>query len=90
VLAIGSNKVVVLWDLAKGNEVRRFEGHLHVVEALAFSANGRLLASGSTDSTVLIWDVTGRLAQEKPAPLSLVRTELDQLCRDLAGRRPGG
>jgi len=84
VLAIGSNKVVVLWDLAKGNEVRRFDGHLHVVEALAFSADGRLLASGSTDSTVLIWDVTGRLAQEKPAPLSLVRTELDQLCRDLA------
>ena len=43
-----------------------------------------LLASGSEDSTVLIWDVTGRLAQEKPAPLSLVRVELDQLCKDLA------
>jgi RNA polymerase sigma factor (sigma-70 family) len=83
VLAVGQGRVVVLWDLAKKQEIRRLEGHRREVRSLAFSADGRLLASGSDDSTVLIWDLTGRLAQEK-LPLSLVRIELEQLCRDLS------
>jgi RNA polymerase sigma factor (sigma-70 family) len=88
VLAVGQGRSVVLWDLVGKREIRRFEGHRREVQALAYSANGRLLASGSDDSTVLIWDVTGRLAREKPA-LSLVRAELDQLCRDLADADEG-
>src|SRR5262249_14066614 len=44
-------------DVASGKEVRRFAGHQGHVAALAFSADGKTLASGSGDGTVGVWDV---------------------------------
>ncbi len=48
---------VQVWDTATGTRLRRFEGHQDVVRAIAFSADGGILASGSDDGTALIWDV---------------------------------
>ena len=36
---------------------RTLEGHSHYVNGIAFSPDGSLLASGSHDRTVAIWDV---------------------------------
>jgi WD40 repeat protein len=52
---------IKLWDVASGREVRTLSGHTDYVWSVAFSPDGRLLASGSDDRTIKLWEVaTGR------------------------------
>ena len=51
---------VVLWDVASAREIGALKGHGKGVTQVAFSRDGRLLASGSTDNTIKIWDVASR------------------------------
>jgi WD40 repeat protein len=48
-------------------EYRTFEGHAAGVQTLRYSANGKLLLSGSHDNTVRVWDVASR------KPLKILR-----------------
>lgn len=56
---------IQLWDTTTGKRVGRFSGHPEgAAESLAFSPNGKTLASGGRDTTVLLWEVArGRLEQ---------------------------
>ncbi len=49
-----------LWETATGKEIRRFEGDVRRVEFVAFSANGRLILTGS-DRVARLWEMaTGK------------------------------
>jgi WD40 repeat protein len=53
----GQDKVIRLWDLETGEEVRRFEGHAGRVTCLCFTPDGLHVVSGSDDKTLRLWDV---------------------------------
>jgi WD40 repeat protein len=53
---------VRLWDLATGQELLAFQKHDDAVFSVAFSSDGRHIASGSADRTVKVWEAaTGQL-----------------------------
>jgi hypothetical protein len=57
---------VHLWDTLTGKCRRTFGHHTAEVRCVAFAPDGKTLASGSADHTVLVWDCSGALAAVKP------------------------
>ena len=51
---------VQLWDVASGREIGALKGHSRGIIKVAFSRDGKMLASGGTDNTIRIWDVEAR------------------------------
>ena len=48
---------VRLWDAKTGKHIACIDKHQGHVTSLAFSPDGGYLASGSADTTVLVWDL---------------------------------
>jgi hypothetical protein len=86
-LAIGQPGGVKLWDLATDKERGQIKGHDGDVVRLTTSADGKLLATGSTDTTILLWE----LDKLPPAPALAAEPtarDLDALWDDLGSDDP--
>jgi WD40 repeat protein/serine/threonine protein kinase len=69
-LAVSSAKAVVVWSLADGRELLRFDepGDALTRNFLSLSADGRRVAALNTDRTLRVWDVdTGAVVFERAA-----------------------
>jgi WD40 repeat protein len=71
-------------DLAANRQVRQFPGHLNWTHRLATTPDGKLLASASSDGTVLLWGL-GAPAGPRPAARRLLPDRLRLAWDDLAG-----
>jgi hypothetical protein len=88
--AVADGQVIRLWELASKKEIgsirNRDDGSktasLGAVRTIAFAPDGRTLATGHADSTILLWDATLRGGQRAGA---LTGTEVEALWSDLAG-----
>jgi WD40 repeat protein len=58
---------IMLWDVAAAQEIRRFAGHPRGITSLAFSPDGKTLASSGGEDVARMWDVaTGREVVHRP------------------------
>jgi WD40 repeat protein len=78
-------KSIRAWELLTGKEVHHFlDRPWNAILSLALTADGGRLASGSADSTILIWDISSLFQPAKQLPLS--GAELKQLWSHLGDR----
>jgi WD40 repeat protein len=75
---------VQVWEAATGHLIRRFEGHHSWLFAVVFAADGLTVASSAGDSTILLWDITGRRSDGRWHAKPLSQRQLDTCWSALA------
>ena len=91
-LASGNGVTIWLWNVASGDHLQTFRGHTFSVhgvgnvQSVDFSLDGKTLASGSSDGTILLWDVdfvedNSIFAEEKTEFLNR-ESQIRQICEE--------
>ncbi len=57
-LASSDENVIKLWDFNAGRELLKLAGRVETVNSVAFSRDGKTMASGGNEPTVKLWDVS--------------------------------
>lgn len=56
----GLDNTIYLWDMTRREVIQRLNGHTETIKSLAWSPDGKSLASGSNDETVRLWSHNGQ------------------------------
>ncbi len=73
-LATSLDHEIWLWEVANLKHMITYSGHSAWVQAVAFSPDGQILASGSNDQTIKLWNVeTGQCLKTLRGHTSLVQ-----------------
>jgi WD40 repeat protein len=73
-----------LWKVSTGKEITALRGHNKVMSFVAFSPDGKLLATGSADLTARLWEVAMQHVDAEdplglaPAPIPRLGILLDE------------
>jgi RNA polymerase sigma factor (sigma-70 family) len=88
-IAVGfGDGAIGIYSAATGEELRTITTVHGRIDVLRFSPDGKRLASGGYDSTILVWDVSEQAKPVERTETKLDKAELAQLWRDLADITP--
>ncbi len=59
-IAAGMDQLLNVWDAETGKVVLSFKAHQHVITSLAYSPDGKRIATTSPESNMTLWDVETR------------------------------
>lgn len=72
----GGDRQVYLWDSVSGRILRQFQGHHLKVNCVAFNEDSSVLASGSDDRSVRLWDMR---ATSSRYPIQILEDAMDSI-----------
>lgn len=56
-LAFGNKPGICVWDIQKSQQIQSFEGHSDSINTIIFSPDSQIVASGSWDSSIKLWNI---------------------------------
>jgi WD40 repeat protein len=77
-----ATSAISVWELASGQMRCQFKGHQGMITQLAFSRDGKVLASGGADTTILLWNV--RSGRAEPRAQAWSPKEIQEVWESLA------
>ena len=87
-LATSAENEIILWDVERATQLGPpLRKHVGNVNALAFSPNREILASGGQDNSVILWDVATRLLTVLPTKYSAFVASVTDVAFSPDGRR---